>query len=535
MNVNEVIANLALKICGREPGDYDYIHPLDHVNMGQSTNDVYPTALRIACINLVRALSDECSKLQEALQRKENEFEFVVKLGRTEMMDALPITLGQEFGAFAQAIARDRWRIYKVEERLRQINLGGTAIGTGSNANRLYTFRVIEIIRDLTGIGLAKSEYPIDLTQNNDVFVEVSGLLKSLAVNLMKISTDLRIMNSKPFSEIHLADMQAGSTIMPGKVNPVIPEMVTQVAIKVMANDSAISICAASGNFELNAFMPLIAESILESLTLLKETLKIFRTKCINTITANEECCKKHLDNSIVLLATALVPYLGYDKASEIIEKSDHNPEKVKEIVFGDIYRTTKFRYSPKKDFSFNKYIDESPHGIANNEVGVKLITPHYDIDDMTAYDLKQLSIRENNVIIKLSNDMSYLEEIEEALKIEKYLRLNSGSKSNSTVESIKERKGTEKIERRERAVLLLKENIKTAEIYINGSLMDIKEKEAENRINEGLKVLIDTVYNKFNYIKKSINSNKELVELLSNRKNEQISIDGFEFMLFLM
>lgn len=333
MNVNEVIANLALKICGREPGNYDYIHPLDHVNMGQSTNDVYPTALRIACINLVRALSDECSKLQESLQRKENEFEFVVKLGRTEMMDALPITLGQEFGAFAQAIARDRWRIYKVEERLRQINLGGTAIGTGSNANRLYTFRVIEIIRDLTGIGLAKSEYPIDLTQNNDVFVEVSGLLKSLAVNLMKISTDLRIMNSKPFSEIHLADMQAGSTIMPGKVNPVIPEMVTQVAIKVMANDSAISICAASGNFELNAFMPLIAESILESLTLLKETLKIFRTKCINTITANEECCKKHLDNSIVLLATALVPYLGYDKASEIIEKSDHNPDKVKEIV----------------------------------------------------------------------------------------------------------------------------------------------------------------------------------------------------------
>lgn len=185
MNVNEVIANLALKNMWREPGDYDYIHPLDHVNMGQSTNDVYPTVfLRIACINLVRTLSDECSKLQEALQRKENEFEFVVKLGRTEMMDALPITLGQEFGAFAQAIARDRWRIYKVEERLRQINLGGTAIGTGSNANRLYTFRVIEIIRDLTGIGLAKSEYPIDLTQNNDVFVEVSGLFKVISCRI---------------------------------------------------------------------------------------------------------------------------------------------------------------------------------------------------------------------------------------------------------------------------------------------------------------------------------------------------------------
>lgn len=333
MNVNEVIANLALKISGRESGDYDYIHPLDHVNMGQSTNDVYPTALRIASINLVRALSDECSKLQEALQRKENEFEFIVKLGRTEMMDALPITLGQEFGAYAQAIARDRWRIYKVEERLRQINLGGTAIGTGSNANKMYTFRVIEIIRDLTGIGLAKAEYPIDLTQNNDVFVEVSGLLKALAVNIMKIATDLRIMNSKPFGEIKLSDMQAGSTIMPGKVNPVIPEMVTQVAIKVMANDSAISMCAANGNFELNAFMPLIAESLLESLTLLTETLKIFRTKCINTLTANDENCKKHLDNSIVLLATALVPYIGYDMAAEIISESNENPKRVKEIV----------------------------------------------------------------------------------------------------------------------------------------------------------------------------------------------------------
>lgn len=333
MNVNEVIANIALKILGHEPGDYKKIHPLDHVNLGQSTNDVYPTALRIASINLVRALSDECSKLQEALQRKENEFEFVVKLGRTEMMDALPMTLGQEFGAYAQAIARDRWRIYKVEERLRQINLGGTAIGTGSNSSRMYTFKVIETIRSLTGLGLAKAEYPVDLTQNNDVFVEVSGLLKSLAVNIMKISTDLRIMNSQPFSEIKLKDMQAGSTIMPGKVNPVIPEMATQVAIKVMANDSAISMCAASGNFELNAFMPLIADALLESLTLLTETLKIFRTKCIDVLEANEESCKKHLDNSIILIATALVPYLGYDKATKIIADAGQDRDKIKEII----------------------------------------------------------------------------------------------------------------------------------------------------------------------------------------------------------
>ncbi len=180
MNVNEVIANIALMLSNKQVGDYNYIHPLDHVNMGQSTNDVYPTALRIACINLVRDLSLECSKLQESLQKKELEFEHILKLGRTELMDALPITLGQEFGAYAQAIARDRWRIYKVEERLRQINLGGTAIGTGSNTNRKYTYVVTDILREITNMGLARAEYPVDLTQNNDVFVEVSGLLKAL-------------------------------------------------------------------------------------------------------------------------------------------------------------------------------------------------------------------------------------------------------------------------------------------------------------------------------------------------------------------
>lgn len=180
MNVNEVIANIALMLSNKKVGDYNYIHPLDHVNMGQSTNDVYPTALRIACINLVRDLSLECSKLQESLQKKELEFEHILKLGRTELMDALPITLGQEFGAYAQAIARDRWRIYKVEERLRQINLGGTAIGTGSNTNRKYTYVVTDILREITNMGLARAEYPVDLTQNNDVFVEVSGLLKAL-------------------------------------------------------------------------------------------------------------------------------------------------------------------------------------------------------------------------------------------------------------------------------------------------------------------------------------------------------------------
>jgi aspartate ammonia-lyase len=335
MNVNEVVANLALVFTKHKPGEYEIISPLDDVNKSQSTNDVYPSALRIAAIRLVRKLADELSALQEDLQRKENEYDHVLKLGRTELMDALPITMGQEFGAYAQAIARDRWRIYKVEERLRQINLGGTAVGTGSNSQKKYTYRVIEALRDLTGLGLAMAEYPMDLTQNNDVFVEVSGLLKSVAVNLMKISNDLRLMNMGPgggLAEIKLADMQQGSTIMPGKVNPVIPEMVTQVAIKVMANDTAITFSAASGQLELNAFMPLIADSLLESLQLLINTVKIFREKAIRPLKVNEENCRKHLEHSLVLI-TALTPIIGYDKAAQLSKECEGDLTKLKEKI----------------------------------------------------------------------------------------------------------------------------------------------------------------------------------------------------------
>lgn len=337
MNVNEVIANLALDVLGEKRGAYSVVSPLDDVNRGQSTNDVYPTALRIAAIQMVRELSDACARLQESLQKKEAAFAGILKLGRTELMDAMPVTLGQEFGAFAQAVARDRWRIYKVEERLRQVNLGGTAVGTGSNAVRRYTFKVIDILRDLTGIGLARAEYPMDLTQNNDVFVEVSGLLKALAVNLVKISTDLRLMNSGPaggLGEITLKELQAGSTIMPGKVNPVIPEMTTQAAIRVMGNDTALSIAAASGNFELNAFMPLIADTLLESLSLLTNAAGIFREKCIDPLAPDPENCRAHLDRSSVLV-TALAPYIGYDAAAGILAECGGDRQKIKEAVLG--------------------------------------------------------------------------------------------------------------------------------------------------------------------------------------------------------
>jgi aspartate ammonia-lyase len=314
------------------------VHPLNDVNLHQSTNDVYPTALRIAAIRMLRKLSAALAELQEELQKKENEFSDILRLGRTELMDALPMLVGQGFGAYAQAIARDRWRVYKVEERLRQINLGGTAIGTGMNAPNKYIFMITDEIQNLTGLGLARAEFPMDITQNTDVFVEVSGLLKACSVNLMKISSDLRLLASGPrggFAELLLPDMQAGSTIMPGKVNPVIPEMVAQVAMKVMANDYAITMASSSGQLELNAFMPLIAESLLESLELLEDAVVLFREKCIADITVNEHRCRENVEKSTVL-ATALTNHIGYDKAAEIAKRVLKEEKTVREILLED-------------------------------------------------------------------------------------------------------------------------------------------------------------------------------------------------------
>ena len=338
MNVNEVIANRAIEILGGNKGEYDLIHPLNEVNMSQSTNDVYPTALRIAAIHLIRELSKSLSELQQSFQEKENEFADVIKLGRTQLMDALPMMVGQGFGAYAKALERDRWRIYKVEERLRQINMGGTAIGTGLNATNKFIYMITDSLQDLTKLGLARSDYPMDITQNCDVYVEVSGLLKSCSVNLLKISNDLRLLNSGPkggFGEINLPEMQAGSTIMPGKVNPVIPEMVAQVSMRVIANDGAITMASSMGQLELNSFTPLIAESLLESLELINKCVIIFREKCIEGITVNEKKCKENLENSTALV-TALVHHIGYDKPSSVAKKALKEDKTIRDILLTD-------------------------------------------------------------------------------------------------------------------------------------------------------------------------------------------------------
>ncbi len=335
MNVNEVLANRALELLGLPHGEYSRVSPLDDINLHQSTNDTYPTALRLAAIRLLHALEQKVVALQESFQRAEKRFAHVVKVGRTQYQDAVLTTLGREMGAYAEAVNRDRWRIYKCEERLRVVNLGGTAIGTGLAASREYIFRVVEELRALTGIGFARAENLVDATQNADVFAEVSGILKAHAVSLIKISTDLRLLSSGPdagFGEIRLPARQAGSSIMPGKVNPVIPEAATQAAMLVMGNDSVICAACAAGSLELNAFLPLIAHCLLENLDLLARADDLLCRHCVDGIEADEARCRAHVENS-TSAATALVPVLGYERAGEAARKAREQGMTLREIV----------------------------------------------------------------------------------------------------------------------------------------------------------------------------------------------------------
>ena len=335
MNVNEVVANRAEELLGGARGGYTHIDPLGHVNLHQSTNDVFPTALKVAAITLLRKLEKAIVGLQAAFQTKEQAFADVVKIGRTELQDACPMTLGAAFSAWAEALSRDRWRVFKCEERLRVVNLGGTAIGTGLTAPRDYIFRVVEKLREETGFGLARAENLVDATQNADAFVEVSGILKAHAVNLMKISADLRLLASGPrtgLGELRLPAVQAGSSIMPGKVNPVICEAVAQAAMLAIGNDAIITLAAGSGQLELNAFLPLLAHALLQSLSVLEAACTMFRTRCVEGIEADRDACAAHVARSWATV-TALLPRLGYERAAEIAKQAQASGRSVTELV----------------------------------------------------------------------------------------------------------------------------------------------------------------------------------------------------------
>lgn len=335
MNINEVITNRALEILGFPKGKYDIISPSEDINLHQSTNDTYPTALKLATIRMLRKLETAIILLLETFQTLEKEFSGIVKVGRTELQDATLITLGREMGAYADALARDRWRIYKCEERLRVVNLGGTAIGTGLGAPRSYIFRVVDTLRELSNIGFSRAENLVDATQNLDVFGEVSGIIRSYAITLNKIANDLRLMSSGPeagLREIQLPQLQAGSSIMPGKVNPVLPEAVNQVAMLTFGFDQTIAFACSSGNLELNPFVPLIAHCLLNMIEMLTNITQLFAEKCVKGISPNREVCNSYVNTSTATI-TALIQKIGYEKACNIVKKVSSSKKSIKEII----------------------------------------------------------------------------------------------------------------------------------------------------------------------------------------------------------
>ena len=335
MNVNEVLANRALQILGCDPGTYDVLSPLDDVNLHQSTNDTFPTALRCAAVWGLRRLEGALVRLQEAFQRKEKEFAHVVKVGRTELQDAALVTLGREASAWAEALNRDRWRIYKCEERLRVVNLGGTAVGTGLGAPREFIFKVVDALREATGVGFARSENLIDATQNADVFVEVSGMLSACAASLVKISNDLRLLASGPgagFAEIALPALQAGSSIMPGKVNPVAAEAAAQAGMLALGHHTTIAMAAAGGTLELNQNLPLIAHCLLESVDCLTSANTLLAGKCVDGMLANERRCAETAANATASV-TALIGALGYERATQVALEMQRSGKSVRAVV----------------------------------------------------------------------------------------------------------------------------------------------------------------------------------------------------------
>lgn len=335
MNANEVIANRAIEILGGEKGDYEIVNPNDHVNCGQSTNDVIPTAGKMTTLRLLQNLKKELLRLHEALVSKADEFDHVIKMGRTQMQDAVPIRLGQEFRAYSVAIMRDIRRMDKAVEEMQVVNMGGTAVGTGINADETYLRRIVPNLSEVSGMDFVQAFDLIDSTQNLDSFVAVSGAVKACAVTLSKIANDLRLMSSGPragFGEINLPAKQNGSSIMPGKVNPVIPEVVNQVAFNIIGNDVTITMAAEAGQLELNAFEPIIFYCMFQSINTLAYAVQTFVDNCVSGITANENRCRQLVENSIGIV-TAICPHVGYKKSAEIAKEALATGESVRTLI----------------------------------------------------------------------------------------------------------------------------------------------------------------------------------------------------------
>lgn len=335
MNANEVIANRAIELLGGQKGDYSIVHPNDHVNCGQSTNDVIPTAGKMTSLKLLKNAKKELERLHKALCDKGEEFDTIIKMGRTQMQDAVPIRLGQEFKAYSVAIQRDINRMEKAQEEMRTLNMGGTAIGTGINADEAYLRRIVPNLARISDMDLVQAYDLIDATQNLDPFVAVSGAVKACAVTLSKIANDFRLMSSGPrcgFGEINLPAKQNGSSIMPGKVNPVIPEVVNQVAFNIIGNDVTITMAAEAGQLELNAFEPIVFYCLFQSIDTLAYAVETFVDNCVSGITANRERCKELVDNSVGIV-TALCPHVGYAKAASLAKTAVKTGESVRKLI----------------------------------------------------------------------------------------------------------------------------------------------------------------------------------------------------------
>ena len=335
MNANEVIANRAIEILGGKKGDYSVVNPNDHVNCGQSTNDVIPTAGKMTSLRLLKKLKKQLLRLHSALEQKADEFDGVIKMGRTQLQDAVPIRLGQEFKAYSVAILRDLNRMDKAMDEMRTLNMGGTAVGTGLNADESYLRRIVPNLSEISGMDLVQAYDLIDATQNLDSFVAVSGAVKACAVTLSKIANDLRLMSSGPragFGEINLPAKQNGSSIMPGKINPVIPEVVNQVAFNAIGNDMTITMAAEAGQLELNAFEPIIFYCLFQSIYTIAYAVNTFVDNCVIGITANETRCRYFVENSVGII-TAICPYVGYQKAAEIAKEAIKTGESVRKLI----------------------------------------------------------------------------------------------------------------------------------------------------------------------------------------------------------